>query len=236
MHCMCSTLRVPAAGHSFYPSPIHYVIQCWKILVISRVRGIFSKGFSCNKFVLNVCVMGTFLRQSGCLSLPSGAIIAFTESAWKKHCTESWSHLILIQCQSIEKCSFTSTSWGKYGLYHCSLVQLGEKHPVKSRTGLDVPAEWKHLTLYFAYWTCCDEIRPTCSAAAHTHEPEVFRILTDRLSLSLCPVHSAPPGSRIQPCADSSAVTTARSWCSRQGQGVRTDKPVIWRRECVPGC
>lgn len=48
--------------------------------------------------------------------------------------------------------------------------------------------------------------------------------LTLSVSLPVSPVHSTPPGSRIQQGEDSSAVTTAWSRCPRQGQRVRTNE------------
>lgn len=40
--------------------------------------------------------------------------------------------------------------------------------------------------------------------------------------LVIVSVDAVTPGGRIQPCEDRPAVTAARRWCARQGQGVRS--------------
>ena len=80
---------------------------------------------------------------------------------------------------------------------------------------------WTNIVLYFSLPPRCVSFFPCVLSFLI---PFAFFLLFFFYPPPVSPVYSTPPGSRIQQGEDSSAVTTARSRCSCQGQRVCTAK------------
>lgn len=84
---------------------------------------------------------------------------------------------------------------------------------------------WTNIVLYFSLSP--PDVSPSSPASFFLSFLCLFFFNPPPVS----PVYSTPPGSRIQQGEDSSAFTTARSRCSRQGQRVRTAKLIRIKTE-----
>lgn len=106
---------------------------------------------------------------------------------------------------------------------------MGRKNSLSvARVGIKRFPPWMNFYFFTSRWEACTLSNTPVDYQVFvplfdfiSSYPVLYVIVFVSLCVFLSPVHSAPPGSRIQPGQDRSVVTTARSWCSRQGQGVR---------------